>query len=551
MKTKLEIRPQTRLQTKTVLILKITAAVGILGMVLTGIFFAISYFGTPKDAIADNNDKSITYTNSGLKTIIISEIAFKGHNGQKQDQFIELYNFSGLAIDLSDYSLIYQEVKKNKAKTYTVNLTGTIQPEEYFVVALKNGNKDKDKPTDDLAYDLIIPSDGWDIKNDGFLLLVNGNYIYDYAGSSYDKIKKNKNYDRTDVLQDGSLIYYDWTEVHKKSSTPGALNISDFPTINSVSSAGTTVEFGSNSNTEPAVSIRSNGTVAPGDVTVKVKRGKSPASTIQMIKRSVEITPTVQPNNVQLVFYYHESELDGQVESDLALYSYYNNTWHFVGGIVDTINNKITATGVNHFSEWSAGPIGTNNANSLPISLTSFDGEFSNGSVNLVWKTATEINNDYFTIERSEDGINYEQIGTESGAGNSNTTIKYNMTDDSPFEGQTYYRLKQTDYDGKFEVFPAIAVNNNTASENLTIDNFGPNPFDNEVNIELSSDIMGPVLINIYNMQGSVIKTIEYQCQIGHNTILINDLGNLTTGTYLLKIYNDTYSTEAIRLIKK
>ena len=180
-----------------------------------------------------------------------------------------------------------------------------------------------------------------------------------------------------------------------------------------------------------------------------------------MIKRSVDISPDVQPNNVEIVFYYHDSELNGLIESDLALYSYYENEWHYVGGVVDSINNKITATGVNHFSEWSAGPVGKNiSSSSLPINLISFDGEFSDESVILVWKTATEINNDYFTIEHSEDGINYEQIGTEFGAGNSNTILQYSMIDDNPFEGQTYYRLKQTDYDGKFEVFPAIAVNN-------------------------------------------------------------------------------------------
>ena len=62
---------------------------------------------------------------------------------------------------------------------------------------------------------------------------------------------------------------------------------------------------------------------------------------------------------------------------------------------------------------------------------------------------------------------------------------------------------------------------------------------------------METVLINIYNMQGSLIRNIEYQCQIGHNAIVINNLGDLSSGTYLLKITNDTYSTEAIRLIKR
>ena len=89
-----------------------------------------------------------------------------------------------------------------------------------------------------------------------------------------DKFSKNYNYDRTNFLVDGVATDSDWTKINKYESTPGLINISDLPIINSVSSAGITVDFGSNSNNEPAISIKSNGTISPGEVSVEVKRGK-------------------------------------------------------------------------------------------------------------------------------------------------------------------------------------------------------------------------------------------------------------------------------------
>ena len=87
----------------------------------------------------------------------------------------------------------------------------------------------------------------------------------------------------------------------------------------------------------------------------------------------------------------------------------------------------------------------------LPIELLSFEAICNNNSVNLLWSTASEKNNDYFTIERSSDGITFQTVLTVKGAGNSNQVINYSAIDEKPIDGIAYYRLKQTDYDGKFE----------------------------------------------------------------------------------------------------
>jgi hypothetical protein len=97
----------------------------------------------------------------------------------------------------------------------------------------------------------------------------------------------------------------------------------------------------------------------------------------------------------------------------------------------------------------------------LPIELLYFKGNPLGTNSNLVeWSTSSEINNGYFTIERSENAVNFNSIGTLNGAGNSNTQLFYQLIDDTPYSGINYYRLKQTDFDGNFSYSEIIAINN-------------------------------------------------------------------------------------------
>jgi len=79
-------------------------------------------------------------------------------------------------------------------------------------------------------------------------------------------------------------------------------------------------------------------------------------------------------------------------------------------------------------------------------------------NIELYWVTSNEINNDYFTIEKSNDGINFEIVEIILGAGNSDILLEYSFVDKNPINGISYYRLKQTDFDGKFEYSDIISV---------------------------------------------------------------------------------------------
>ena len=105
----------------------------------------------------------------------------------------------------------------------------------------------------------------------------------------------------------------------------------------------------------------------------------------------------------------------------------------------------------------------------LPIELISFTGEQSGKDNLLKWITATEINNNYYTIERSEDGINFNEVGSISGAGNSLQTLRYSMFDTQPYNGITYYRLIQTDFNGTFKPSEIIAVSRINDDKDLKV----------------------------------------------------------------------------------
>ena len=112
-------------------------------------------------------------------------------------------------------------------------------------------------------------------------------------------------------------------------------------------------------------------------------------------------------------------------------------------------------SGFDAFSKFGVG----SSSNPLPIELIDFNAFENDGIIYIDWATVSEINNDYFTIERSKDGSDFEFIDEVLGAGTSNELRTYGILDEDPYYGISYYRLKQTDFDGKFEYSDLVSVN--------------------------------------------------------------------------------------------
>lgn len=180
----------------------------------------------------------------------------------------------------------------------------------------------------------------------------------------------------------------------------------------------------------------------------------------------------------------------------------------------------------------------------IPVELTSFNGKVceEKGCVELTWQTATEINNDYFSIERSADGISWNEIGKVSGGGNSSSILNYEFVDElfpSPAGeglGVRYYRLKQTDYDASFEYYGPISVFFSASDEwNLILQNISDAE---ELNGTLILPEENNVQIEIIDLQGRRIKNEFLVASKGANLLQL-DLKNIKSGMYFIKAYNN------------
>ena len=172
----------------------------------------------------------------------------------------------------------------------------------------------------------------------------------------------------------------------------------------------------------------------------------------------------------------------------------------------------------------------------LPIELISFEGK-AQGRKNLVqWTTASETNNDFFTIEKSADAINFEPLAKVAGAGNSSSILNYSTYDNNPINGTTYYRLKQTDYNGAFTYSSIISVDNAWTDVNVT--NVHPNPTTNNINFDFYTSLSGKVIVRIYDYMGRLVDEENQNVNEG-NSSLQAKMETLPNGVYFLKVSFD------------
>lgn len=166
----------------------------------------------------------------------------------------------------------------------------------------------------------------------------------------------------------------------------------------------------------------------------------------------------------------------------------------------------------------------------LPVELIDFYGKTKNNTIQLFWETATELNNSHFEIERSLDGKVFTTLGEVQGYGTTLETQFYNFVDNTP-QRINYYRLKQVDYDGRFEYSKTISI---AIQEVLTQDvRIAPNPAKDQFNITFSSTIEQDVRMEIYNMNGQQVRSQILTVAGGLQTINITDL---QTGMYIINL---------------
>ena len=261
---------------------------------------------------------------------------------------------------------------------------------------------------------------------------------------------------------------------------------------------------------------------------------------------------TVKPTTT-LDFNYDDDEAHLDPANTMTELSIFPQRWNplvadwddvILSGTLNTTTNSlsgITVSAVNFFRSWAL----VNSNTPLPITLTGFTAACTENQVVLSWATATELNNDFFTVERSADMLNWKNIATLEGGGTSQQTLIYTYTDTEPERTTSYYRLKQTDYNGDFEYFEIISTNciKGNTEERVSV---YPNPFVNELTVHIGGyEADHPIKYSIYHTSGQLYKGGILEPWGG--VIRTNDL---PIGAYVLKILVNKSSVRYIKLIK-
>lgn len=170
----------------------------------------------------------------------------------------------------------------------------------------------------------------------------------------------------------------------------------------------------------------------------------------------------------------------------------------------------------------------------LPIELTALTATCDGRKALVEWTTASERNNDYFSLEHSDDAINFTEIARIAGAGNNIVPLDYSYTDYGVHGGDNYYRLVQVDYDGTRTASEIVVANCIEASGEPEVLAY-PNPFSGDLTVELENFGDRPARIDVYDMLGRLVYTEEVGTpQNSYQTVL--HFGNLPDATYTVRV---------------
>ncbi|MEO1436042.1 MAG: T9SS type A sorting domain-containing protein [Bacteroidota bacterium] len=274
-------------------------------------------------------------------------------------------------------------------------------------------------------------------------------------------------------------------------------------------------------------------------------RGHQPmnAGGLPGIERWFEIVPEFNGNlNAITRMYYFDGELNGIPEADLVQWHGNGNQLvQFPNAFTDQNANWIESFNINDFGFIT---LGNTNTAPLPIELMRFEATVTpNQQVRLDWTTLTEIDNDFFTLERSPNGIDFEEFAIMNGAGTSREVLHYQHIDEAPYLGQSYYRLRQTDFDG-IETLSDVRTVWIDAPDLVSV---FPNPFVDQVQIRLTENATQAAQLRLFDATGRLVR--QDQLIQTRSVIKWTGLSHLAGGNYLLEVQSGDQRT-AIKLLK-
>jgi hypothetical protein len=233
-----------------------------------------------------------------------------------------------------------------------------------------------------------------------------------------------------------------------------------------------------------------------------------------------------------------------------------DGTYYFNGDIAEVIlyNTNLSTSDRSSIEHYLANRYGITSG-ALPVELTSFSAECVDGKVLLNWQTATEVKNYGFEMERTSprpspyhgegvptgrDGRGWEKIGFVQGNGNSNSPKSYSFTDVTPPSGKVQYRLKQIDFDGKYQYSNVVEVKVDAPTRFALEQNY-PNPFNPTTVINYQIPAASHVTLKVFDMLGMEVATLVNEQKASGNYEVEFDGSKLSSGVYYYRLQTGTF----------
>ncbi len=237
--------------------------------------------------------------------------------------------------------------------------------------------------------------------------------------------------------------------------------------------------------------------------------------------------------------------------SDLRVTSWDGSKWANDGNqsttgntVAGTITASITPALWSEFTLAS-----TTVENTLPIELIDFKALYNKSSngVDLLWTTASEINSDYFEVERSLNGTDWYKVAKVRASGFSTAVLNYASSDPSPNKGMNYYRLKEVDFNGA-EYYSQVEVVE--VGQTIFAVKAQPNPFSNRLLLSFYSERDQQVTSVVRSIFGQIVLNTIMDAKVGNNEFNI-EISSVSLGTYVLEIHSeDKLISEKIKITK-
>ena len=204
-----------------------------------------------------------------------------------------------------------------------------------------------------------------------------------------------------------------------------------------------------------------------------------------------------------------------------------------IAGVAGHVTNTIAFP---NFSPVTFGTIINNN--SLPVEILSYSAACNEEVVEIRWTTASESNNDYFSLEHSPDAISWQALAMVSGAGNSSMNLDYEYTDNNPYSGINYYRLIQTDFNGQKDTIGIVSAGCGQSGATVS---YYPNPFTSELTIQMDNIVTDRAVVQIFDALGQLVYTRILNAEEIEGSSVVFDLSGLAPGMYSVEFSSDVF----------